>query len=90
LKNEGEAKRKTYVRYTRFLVRKFGRRGNSQKKEASPTSSTSFLQTKFWMKKVVKHKEKGRKEKQKEEVEKKKEETASKIGCESREKGKEK
>jgi len=56
-------------------------------KEASPTSSTSFLQKEFWMKRIDKSTEKGR-EKQKGELEKKKEETARKICCEIRERKK--
>jgi len=55
--------------------------------EPSPTSSTSFQQKEFWMKRIDKSTEKGR-EKQKGELEKKKEETARKICCEIRERKK--
>jgi len=52
---------KAYVQSTRFLVRKSGRKGNLRKKKASPMSSTSILQMKFWMKRVAKNKEQQRK-----------------------------
>ncbi len=56
--------------------RKIWKKRELAKTEASPMSSMSFLQTKFWMKRVAKNKEKQRKEnisKRKTEKQKRKE-----------------